>query len=287
MSGRWRAVAAGLLAVVLVVLGAGDALASFVPTDLTGLNLWVDAGTLSLSDGALVGTWADQSPSGNDLTAFGSSNAQYWPEYRTSVVNGLPVVRFGEGTNPRQRLTIPTGTIPGPDATVFLVLQNTTPTSGALVADLGGPTYLDWTSGWGTVTKSGAAVNYMNGPVLPNADFGLNTILLDQASSFIKLNGALDLHATNDGRADGDPAFTFGGTAMVGGDTGYDQNKTIRADIAEIVIYNRALTSGEEEQVGFYLADKYGLSTSYIPEPATAGLLVLGALGFALRRRRG
>ena len=36
-----------------------------------------------------------------------------------------------------------------------------------------------------------------------------------------------------------------------------------QGDIAEILIYNRALTMGEEAKVGNYLSNKYGLVTSY------------------------
>ncbi len=59
-------------------------------------------------------------------------------------------------------------------------------------------------------------------------------------------------------------------------------------DLAEVILYDRALTPWEINQVGYYLADKYSLDSTYvIPEPAT--LLVwslLTGLGVALGWRR-
>lgn len=56
--------------------------------------------------------------------------------------------------------------------------------------------------------------------------------------------------------------FSAGGSVIIGdGSTGGGLN----GDIAEVLIYNRTLTALEQNQVGVYLATKYGLSTSYGP----------------------
>jgi hypothetical protein len=55
-------------------------------------------------------------------------------------------------------------------------------------------------------------------------------------------------------------------------------NFSLDGYIAEVLVYNRVLTSGERTEVYNYLSDRY------IPEPASLGLLAVGGL-LALRRR--
>ena len=49
-------------------------------------------------------------------------------------------------------------------------------------------------------------------------------------------------------------------------------------DIAEVLIYDSVLSASELNQVGFFLEDKYGLNTAYVPEPCTGVLVALGLL---------
>jgi len=46
------------------------------------------------------------------------------------------------------------------------------------------------------------------------------------------------------------------------------------------------MTDDEQNQVGYYLQQKYGISGSYTPEPATLALMGLGGLGLLLGRKR-
>lgn len=59
-------------------------------------------------------------------------------------------------------------------------------------------------------------------------------------------------------------------------------------ELAEILVYNRALSETEWGQVGATLANKYDITTTYvIPEPATAAVLLgLAALALLITRRR-
>jgi hypothetical protein len=72
------------------------------PADVTGLRLWLKADAITgLSDGAAVATWPDSSGLGNDA---GEGTGTFQPTYQTNEVNGLPCVRF-DGTD--DRLSIP------------------------------------------------------------------------------------------------------------------------------------------------------------------------------------
>lgn len=61
------------------------------PTDISDLSLWLRADSLSLSDGAFVNTWTDESPNARSFTAVDAVA----PLYQTNELNGLPVLEFG------------------------------------------------------------------------------------------------------------------------------------------------------------------------------------------------
>jgi len=61
-----------------------------------------------------------------------------------------------------------------------------------------------------------------------------------------------------------------------------------KGSIAEIILYQGALTSDELNDVGYYLQQKYDVSGQYVPEPSTLLLLLVGSSAALLwRRRRG
>jgi hypothetical protein len=64
------------------------------PSDLGSLRAWYKADALSLSNNDPVGSWTDSSGGGYTLTASGGDR----PTFKTSTLNGLPVVEFG-GSN--------------------------------------------------------------------------------------------------------------------------------------------------------------------------------------------
>jgi hypothetical protein len=82
-----------------------------IPTDVSGLRLWLKADSLALNDGDPVGTWADSSGNGLDFTQGTAANKPTYiedvsstdrlgglPAGTTSDLNPLPVVRF-DGSN--------------------------------------------------------------------------------------------------------------------------------------------------------------------------------------------
>lgn len=94
----------------------------FVPTDIAGLKLWIDANTLALSDNDPVATWTDLSGNGNDADQATSGNR---PLYKTNIQNGKPIIRF-DGTD--DFLEIANTSIVGGEAgmTVFIVVKQAT-----------------------------------------------------------------------------------------------------------------------------------------------------------------
>lgn len=62
---------------------------------IDSLSLWLDASTLDLEDGALVSSWTDKSGNGNHAAQNNNGNK---PIFKTNILNGKPVVRF-DGTD--------------------------------------------------------------------------------------------------------------------------------------------------------------------------------------------
>lgn len=64
-------------------------------------------------------------------------------------------------------------------------------------------------------------------------------------------------------------------------------NRYWNGDVSEVLIFDGILNSYDRNLIGFSLANKYGISSSYVavPEPSTALLLAVGVLGLAVRRR--
>jgi len=98
-----------------------DAGGGFSPLSITGCVLWLRADTISgLSDGDSVATWSDESGEGNDAT-----EATNKPTYETNVQNGLAVVRFN-GTDDELTTAGNIFTDGEADLTVFVVVANYT-----------------------------------------------------------------------------------------------------------------------------------------------------------------
>ena len=99
----------------------------FLPTDIEGLQLWLDAndaatlfqdaaGTIPAGAGDVVGHWADKSGLGNDAT---QSTTALKPTLQFNIVNGLPVVR-GDVTDDVMGMSIPSVT----NETLFFVISH-------------------------------------------------------------------------------------------------------------------------------------------------------------------
>ena len=245
------------LAVAAVIeLMAGSAQAAPPVTD--GLVLALDASAITgLSDGAQVNTWTDTSTSANNAIATGSAAT-----YQSGVLNGHPVVRFsGDGEASFNFTEIST------IQTVFWVVKKT---SSGLHFLLGDSDVYNFHQGDSTIWSS------------------------DYASDYIQ-NGTTKLMGTEiDGTATSLPADSFQLISLVTtGDVRANQLSLDRdiggrswvGDMAEILIYDRALTTEEETLVGLYLTAKYGLTTAYRPlgPPSAPTGLVATSLHLGVR----
>ena len=225
-----------------------------LPPVTSGLVLRVDASQLTgVTQSNVVSTWTDTSDAANHAVRQSGSSAGY-PMYVTNVLNGKPVVRFNSGNaNTGDYFKFPRITA---IRTVFWVLKENAGLSDCHFL-LGDDSSYDFHREY--------TIN--NGP-LWNATYASGNI----TGGTTKLMGNV-INGTTTSLPSG--SFQVVSLVTVGNVQANQicQDRTShgswQGDIAEILIYDRALTTNEENQVGYYLGTKYGLTTTYTPAPPT------------------
>lgn len=198
-----------------------------------------DATELSLSDGDPVSTFADETGNGNDLTA-GTA-----PTFRTSQINGNPVVRF-DGVG--DFLDVAFGAISQPFQTFAVVRLNSFSTSSKSAiwsgeADTNGlfeqPDADNWRIFAGTAVDGGS----------PDTNPHIFNQFFDGANSKLAVDGANTL--SGDAGAGDLNGYSLGTTA--------NQVSFAEIDVGEILRYPQNKT-GIESDVESYLSDKWGIT---------------------------
>jgi hypothetical protein len=212
---------------------------AFDPSDIAGLQVWLKADALALSDNDPVASWTDSSGNGRTLT---SATGQ---TYQTNEQNSLPIVRF-DGTDD----LMDNGSAIALKH-IFVVLKITQATFADYDGVLTGPAFL---SGDNEVVLVGDGAG------------GTQTKFYDAAQTTLyRLDGA-DL-------AEGSmtaPMNVYGvislscaaGWSLAGLRVGKDRDsggRFLPADIGELLGYDSVLSSTDRDAVEAYLADKWGL----------------------------
>jgi hypothetical protein len=211
------------------------------PAGVTGLALWLDAAQITgLANGATVDTWADMS--GQENHALRASGA---PTYQASVINGQPVVRFYSDAAVGDYFGFPRiNTI----RTVFWVLkEDEVHTTERSLFLLGDSDSYEFHRGGDALWAGGAASGYITGGttrLMGTVVDGTTTALPRNSFQLVSLVTTGNVQAN---QITQDRIF----------------HGSWKGDIAEVLIYSRALTPEEEAAVGKYLATKYGLVSSY------------------------
>lgn len=242
--------------------GGGGTGGSFSPSDIANLSLWLDASdpatlftdtgktTPVSSDGDLVACWDDVSDNGQDGVQATSS---YRPTYKTNVLNGNSVLRFDGGdffTTASRAFTA--------EFTIFAVSKYTaSDTRGIISVDNSG-TYRQF------------QLRYKNATTLEFIGFNTsNGAFTDQetiaASDFHLIHAVrrnLEVQAYVDYTSGGEVSST--GTNQA--DTGVTDIGRIGGgykligDIAELIMFDCALSEEETNLVNDWLGSKWGLS---------------------------
>ncbi len=224
--------------------------------------LWLKANEITgVSNGADLLTWTDASGNSNTLTAPSST---FSPTYQTSIINGMPVVRFSK-TNGRIRRT---GFTDFPTTAITAIYVNKTTDSGDGVISYASSSgnnndFLLFRSEnlnfyRGTNIASGVSFNnnsfHIANAVWRNSD-GRVEVWKDGTQSF-----------TSTGFRTG-TSITAGGSLAIAGeqdlvDGNYDAAQAHFGDFAEVMIFDTFLNTAQNIIVSNYLAAKYALTIS-------------------------
>ncbi|WP_340114992.1 DUF7507 domain-containing protein [Maribellus mangrovi] len=234
------------------------------PGDVPKAELWLDASDPDAdgnpgnnpADNTDVTTWADKSGNDNDVTTAGiSQGGVNPPSYLNDQFNGQAALRFDKVNSEALGKILDTDYVG--DFTIFMVLQGQTATPAdfdAFFSSWNVPgnansfqiDYLASSQNFQVRTTHG---NVAFGPV--NQELDLFTVRMENTTLGTYSDGVLQNQSDfGSGNTLGFNAYRIG--ANRNADRFYDSK------IAEVIIYPRALTACEMEQVNDYLGAKYG-----------------------------
>ena len=218
-----------------------------------GLVCWLAADKLEMTNGEAVTSFLDRSGSGNHAdNALGGGGT-----LTTSEINGKPVVRF---TTAETLWTTTSWTMPYTLIHVAKMQEVTGTTKLRLICSgsanrlygyHGGFRDRCFMGGWHAQLSTAAGTS-------------------PHIYAFTVTNSATGTYMYGDGSlVAGNAAVRQDlGTLRLNGWDHVSAHERSDCDVAEVLVYNRILTSNELNEVGYYLEEKYGLSTAYVnPDP--------------------
>ncbi len=264
---EWTAIA---LALVFAVGASVSSQAAVIPT--SGLKAWLradnidGAGNATLTDGATFSSWSDSHTSGNDASQV---SASLQPEYVADGLNGKPVAHFSGDALPFDSLRMPELI----DATIFMVLRSDNTGGFALSAD--NPAHMRHSIGNGILGATGLAyaTKHTTNSQTPvgsgnPADTGRWSVVasrLDDQSSGVDAGTPLELFVAGNYFStpipDGVTIAENNYRVQLGSRSSTGSN-ALDGDIAEVLVYDRALSDHEVLALNRYLSDKFRLPVS-------------------------
>jgi hypothetical protein len=222
----------------------------FVPTDITGIAGWWRADLLVTQAALAVSAWGDSSGSGDASRILVQSVAGKKPTINATdaAYNNQSTLSFASASS--QQL----------DSTGAWVSALSQPYTIFLVGQDGGAGF----QGWASNTGSSVQISYGNGSANMVMYAGSFLASNQGASSSPKVVGAVFNGATSDiyegartPRATGDAGATALAQLTIGAIPG--AGLFLNGKIAECVVYSKALSAPEIDQLCTYLTDRYAI----------------------------
>ncbi len=228
----------------------------FLPTQISGLAVWLDAsdsgsiyqdssGTIpAQSNNDYIGMWKDKS--GNSRHATQVSSLSSRPILKTNVQNSKPAVYFdGSGTWLSNTVYSYSG------ATTFFIVASNNYDNGYYFDGAGANIQM------GTVRYSSNTLKLWNGqqmlsdPIFNLANISLVESIWNSTSSYLGVNGQFSAVGTTN--AVSLTGYTVGRTRNGSG------AGTSQGNFCEILLYQGVLTLAQRQQVEAYLNQKWGV----------------------------
>jgi len=240
---------------------ASKVAAPFSPTDLSGLSLWVKADAGVTLSGSNVTAWADQSGNGNNVIA----NTGEEPTFVSSFLNNKPAIQFnGAG----QIVEIAdSNSLDFINTSAFIVLKYLGQGTANNIlyiknADAGSPADQAM---YGLVATNNGNVSFSQNVGGWN-DHRTQIDIRDSIPRILSMTyDGINQNVYSNGSFSntfniGGSIATSTGLLQIGGyNKSFDSAEYFYGQIAEIIMYNRAVTGTERQQVESYLNTKYAI----------------------------
>lgn len=233
----------------------------FSPSDITGLSAWFDAadastlydatsgGSLVAADGSIA-RWEDKSGNAAHATQSGASNR---PIRKTSVQGGKDVVRF-DGSSDFLSVSVALGS----GVTFFVVATPSTALDSYLWGTNGNansPTVLTNYTNSG-VRRAWEWYSTTDRVIMATTQPGFSVLAIthvDSGPMFGYINGSQVTTIAS-------PGYTTSGLNVASIASAQNAIGAFGGDIAELLIYDSALSSTDRQSVEAYLTAKWGIS---------------------------
>ena len=237
----------------LYTTDAGPVTAVASPLDIAGCVGWWDASDAAsiTASGGLVSQWNDRSTAGNHATASGTAR----PTTGTRSLNGRNVIDFDGTANAMATSLADTAT-----QTVFFVAVSD-------VASTSGRAWSFGTTNRGVFPNAGIW-EFWRQQTSGAISFGTTASATSPsvACALFSSNSSLTTFGNGAQGTTNDPVDSSGGLFNIGKESIYFHN----GYVAEIVIYNTALTPTDRARVEAYLAAKWSISGVHAPATASS-----------------
>ncbi|MBL0146962.1 MAG: T9SS type A sorting domain-containing protein [Chitinophagaceae bacterium] len=227
-------------------------------------GVFTDAGVTAATNGQDIQQWNDQSANGYNVTQTVAASKPIWEQY---AFNGKPALFFDGSTGDKNLNNITQNLVgSGSARTIFIVAQKKcewsdggtlfsfrkTPLMGALMWYSTGGNLYTYTDGQ-TTTNNATVDNSLLNIAYINPTFFTYLVPTQNAKIDLYLNGTQQSvsQVGNIASENGTNGFTVGAREDFG-------SQGWKGWIAEVIVYDRALTTTERQSVESYLQTKYG-----------------------------
>jgi len=217
--------------------------------------------------------WSDQSGNGNDLAGVAGA----LPLYLANTINGMPSLHFMPNiSKPLRNASTPLNLTNGTDATIYIVYRYIS--SVGFVAKLGASgtrgyelQLQNYTSNGGVIGSeisfrcdtgtSGDQEWWYGGSTnsVPMTSALGHVVSGTTVTQYVDMSTSAQISSTFATTTPPTTGIWVGGQADGGGGPSSGNATTLDEFVGEAIFYNRALSASEEQQVGMYLGQQYGI----------------------------